>query len=82
MMDKITLEIIIKPNTEPTPPPTKMFVIGQFLGKLYFNLIHKLLLKRKVEKILEKDWSKDYTNLDTPTVIRKHKNLTSKTHKR
>lgn len=68
-MQTINLQISLVPTTQEVKPVAKSYKLGYELGQIFRQ--HKT--KKTVEKILDKDWTKDYSDLDYPTVFRKER---------
>lgn len=68
-MQTINLQINLVPATQEVKPVSKSYKLGFELGEIY----RQHMRKKTVEKLLQKDWSKDYSDLDYPTVFRKER---------
>ena len=68
-MQTINLQISLVPTTPEPKQVSKSYKLGYELGQIFRQ--HQT--KQKVEKILDKDWTKDYSDLDYPTVFRKER---------
>jgi hypothetical protein len=68
-MQTINLQISIVPTAPAPKTVSKSYKLGYELGEIFRQ--HQR--KKKVEKLLQKDWSKDYSDLDYPTVFRRER---------
>lgn len=68
-MQTIDLQISLIPTASAPKQVSKSYKLGYELGQIFRQ--HKT--KKTVEKILDKDWTKDYSDLDYPTVFRKER---------
>jgi hypothetical protein len=68
-MQTINLQISLVPTAPAVKQVSKSYKLGYELGEIFRQ--HQR--KKKVEKLLQKDWSKDYSDLDYPTVFRRER---------
>jgi len=68
-MQTINLQISLVPTAPAVKQVSKSYKLGYELGEIFRQ--HQR--KKKVEKLLQKDWSKDYSDLDYPTVLRRER---------
>lgn len=68
-MQTINLQINLVPSTQEVKPVAKSYILGYELGQVFRQHQNKKIVK----KILDKDWTKDYSDLDYPTVFRKER---------
>lgn len=68
-MQTINLQISLVPAAPAVKQVSKSYKLGYELGEIFRQ--HQR--KKKVEKLLQKDWSKDYSDLDYPTVFRRER---------
>lgn len=68
-MQTINLQISLVPTAPAVKQVSKSYKLGYELGEIFRQ--HQR--KKKVEKLLQKNWSKDYSDLDYPTVFRRER---------
>lgn len=68
-MQTINLQISLVPAAPAPKQVSKSYKLGYELGQVFKQ--HQR--KKTVEKLLQKDWNKDYSDLDYPTVFRKER---------
>lgn len=68
-MQTINLQINIEEGKPEPVKPAKSYAFGYELGKLF----RQQKIEKKVATLLQKDWNKDYSDLDYPTVFRKER---------
>jgi hypothetical protein len=68
-MQTINLQISLVPTAPAVKQVSKSYKLGYELGEIFRQ--HQR--NKKVEKLLQKDWNKDYSDLDYPTVFRRER---------
>lgn len=68
-MQTINLQISLVPTAPAVKEVSKSYKLGYELGEIFKQ--HQR--KKKIEKLLQKDWGKDYSDLDYPTVFRRER---------